>query len=252
MPLPSNFIVIVPAAGVGKRMQANCPKQYLTINNKTILSHTLSKLLSHQRISKVILALGEDDQYFAESDFVNDNNVVRVNGGNERVNSVLNGLLAIDAQEYPWVLVHDAARPCITHQDIDKLIQSCLINQCGGLLASPVRDTMKRGLTMPSKSSSSKLTPEDNNRLNKVDKTIERNQLWHALTPQLYKTAELTFAIEQALSQSLNITDESSAMELAGFESLLVQGSSENIKITHPDDLALAEFYLNRQECGLL
>jgi len=268
------FIVIVPAAGVGKRMQANCPKQYLMINGKTILTHTLNMLLSHPSIKQVIIALSENDQYFSESDFVNHPEVIRVKGGKERVDSVLNGLSAINAEEYPWVLVHDAARPCLTHQDIDKLIETCLGNNCGGLLASPVRDTMKRGFSVdsaltnePRHSLPSKIFPSSdapnidplnidtpnqsapsNKTLNKVKQTVERSQLWHALTPQLYKTTELMLAIEQALKQSQLITDESSAMELAGFASILVSGSSENIKITHPDDLALAEFYLNRQK----
>jgi len=240
MEVVNEFVVIVPAAGVGKRMQANCPKQYLRLNDKTILSHTLSKLLSHPRISQVILALSENDQYFVDSDYVDHPDVIRVSGGQERVDSVLNGLHAIDTDKYPWVLVHDAARPCLSHQDIDNLLETCLLNDCGGLLASPVRDTMKRG-------SSSKLAQSKSCVLSKVENTVERNQLWHALTPQLYKTTELTFAIESSLKQSLIITDESSAMEQVGFASLLVPGSSENIKITHPDDLALAEFYLNRQ-----
>lgn len=239
----NQFIVIVPAAGVGKRMQANCPKQYLTINGKTILTHTINKLLCHPRISKVVVALNENDQYFADSDFVNNSDVIRVKGGKERVDSVLNGLSAIDAEEYPWVLVHDAARPCLSHQDIDNLLESCLVNNCGGLLATPVRDTMKRGFSLAAELT----TKLKDNMPNKVKKTVDRNQLWHALTPQLYKTTELTSAINQAVMQSLIITDESSAMEQAGFASILVSGSSENIKITHPDDLALAEFYLNRQ-----
>mgnify|MGYP000228418772 CR=1 FL=1 len=118
----NDFTVIVPAAGVGKRMQADCPKQYLMIHDKTILSHTLSTLLSHPRISQVILALSENDQYFVDSDFVNHSDVIQVNGGKERVDSVLNGLAVIDVAEYPWVLVHDAARPCLSHQDIDNLL----------------------------------------------------------------------------------------------------------------------------------
>ena len=228
------FIAIVPAAGVGKRMQANCPKQYLCINNETILSHTVMKLLSHPLISQVIIALGTDDQYFSESPLATHLDIIRVDGGTERVHSVLNGLKAVDRKKYPWVLVHDAARPCVSHEDIDKLINQCLSNDYGGILATPVRDTMKRGI----------FTKEATNT---IDSTVEREQLWHALTPQLYKTHELTLAIEQALENGLKITDEASAIEHANLPSLLVSASSENIKITHPDDLALAEFYLNKQ-----
>lgn len=229
------FIVIVPAAGVGKRMQANCPKQYLRINNDTILSHTVKRLLSHPLITQVILALGENDQYFSESDLSHHKDIIRVKGGAERVNSVLNGLLAVDPSEFPWVLVHDAARPCVTHQDIDKLISQCQENNCGGILATPVRDTMKRGVTEVGEVSA-------------IKSTVDREQLWHALTPQLYKTEELTRAIEDALVRGFAITDEASAMEHANHRSLLISANSENIKITHPNDLALAEFYLNKQK----
>ncbi|MCP4990051.1 MAG: 2-C-methyl-D-erythritol 4-phosphate cytidylyltransferase [Colwellia sp.] len=228
------FIVIVPAAGVGKRMKADCPKQYLCINNETILSHTVMKLLSHPAISKIVLAVGIDDQYFAESILAQHNDIIRVNGGVERVDSVLSGLKVVDKHEYPWVLVHDAARPCISHKDIDKLIDECLAHNSGGILAAPVRDTMKRGIRL-------------NAELNKVDSTVDREQLWHALTPQMFKTGELTLAIEEAIANELQITDEASAMEQAKLPSLLVHGSSENIKITHPDDLALAEFYINKE-----
>lgn len=232
------FIAIVPAAGVGKRMQANCPKQYLRINNETILSHTVMRLLNHPLISQVIVALGTDDQYFAESQLAHHKDIIRVNGGTERVNSVLNGLKAVDRDKYPWVLVHDAARPCVSHQDIDKLITQCLSNDYGGILATPVRDTMKRGLLTKDNAKGGS---------NIIESTVEREQLWHALTPQMYKTDELTLAIEQALENSLKITDEASAIEQANLPSLLVSASSENIKITHPNDLALAEFYLNKQ-----
>jgi len=240
------FIAIVPAAGVGKRMQANCPKQYLYINNETILTHTLTKLLNHPLISQVVIALGTDDQYFAESPLAHHPDIIRVTGGAERVDSVLNGLKAVDSAQYPWVLVHDAARPCVSHEDINKLINQCLANDHGGILATPVRDTMKRGTCY--KSSSQGISQDKSKeRINIIASTVDREQLWHALTPQLYKTDELTFAIEQALENNLTITDEASAIEQANLPSLLVCASSENIKITHPNDLALAEFYLAKQ-----
>jgi len=227
------FIVIVPAAGVGKRMLASCPKQYLEINNQSILAHTTNRLLSHPKIAKVIIVLSDEDDYFSQTELADKANVIRVSGGKERVDSVLNGLRAVDTQEYPWVLVHDAARPCVTHNDIDKLIEQCLKSQCGGLLAAQVVDTMKQS----SKTDS-----------NTVSSTIERNNLWHAYTPQMYQTVELKQAIEQALAQGKEITDESSAIELANLPSLLVQGRRDNIKITRPEDLALATFYLAQQK----
>ncbi|PKG86324.1 2-C-methyl-D-erythritol 4-phosphate cytidylyltransferase [Colwellia sp. 75C3] len=240
------FIAIVPAAGVGKRMQANCPKQYLCINNETILSHTVTRLLSHPLINQVIIALGSDDQYFAESKLAHHKDIIRVNGGIERVNSVLNGLKAVDDKKYPWVLVHDAARPCVSHDDIDKLIYQCLANDHGGILATPVRDTMKRGV-FSNDNAKGNAPGNVKGENSTIECTVEREQLWHALTPQLYKTDELTLAIEQALVNGLKITDEASAIEYANLPSLLVSASSENIKITHPNDLALAEFYLNKQ-----
>lgn len=233
------FIVVVPAAGVGKRMQADCPKQYLRIHGESILSHTVNKLLSHPRISEVILALGDNDQYFAESKLAVNPKVIRVSGGKERVDSVLSGLHAVNLQKYPWVLVHDAARPCVSHQDIDELITQCLSHDIGGILASPVRDTMKRG---------NGVEQVDGVNVNSIANTVEREQLWHALTPQLYKTHELISSISSALENNLPITDEASAIEFANLPSLLISGSSENIKVTHPDDLALAEFYLNKQQ----
>lgn len=226
------FVVIVPAAGVGKRMLAACPKQYLKINNQSILTHTTNRLLSHPRIAKVILVLSADDEYFAQTDLADNINIVRVSGGKERVDSVLNGLHAIDVERYPWVLVHDAARPCITHGDIDKIIEECITSNCGGLLAAQVVDTMKQNSKIDS---------------NTVGCTIDRSNLWHAFTPQMYKTVELKQAIEQALEQGSVITDESSAIELAGLPSLLVSGRRDNIKITRPEDLALAAFYLDQQ-----
>ena len=139
----------------------------------------------------------------------------------------------IDIEKYPWVLVHDAARPCVTHDDIDKIIEQCIENNCGGLLAAQVVDTIKKNSQVNSHT---------------VGSTIDRSNLWHAFTPQMYKTVELKQAIEQALEQGLQITDESSAIELAGLPSLLVLGRRDNIKITRPEDIALATFYLDQQK----
>lgn len=223
------LVVVVPAAGVGKRMKATCPKQYLQINQKTIIEHTVSRLSAHPMIKKIIIALGAEDEYFFETGLSANNKVMVVDGGKERVDSVLAGLAVIDPNEFPWVLVHDAARPCLTLDDLNQLIAACLTKDVGGILASPVRDTMKRG--------------DDGF----IQQTIERENLWHALTPQMYPTAQLKNSIEQALSAQATITDEASAIEFSGEQSQLISSSSENIKITHPDDLALAEFILNKQ-----
>jgi len=234
--LPENqqFIVVVPAAGIGKRMLASCPKQYLTIDNQTILSHTINRLLSHKNIAKVILAISDVDAYFAQTTLVDNPNIIRVSGGKERVDSVLNGLQVINDKE--WVLVHDAARPCVTHDDIDKLIKQCLASNSGGILAAPVVDTMKLAIN------------NNANEATQVSKTIDRSSLWHAFTPQMFKTKELKQAIEEAQKKGLLITDESSAIESVGLPCLLVSGRRDNIKITRPEDLVLADFYLKQQQ----
>lgn len=225
------YTVVVPAAGVGKRMRASCPKQYLTINDKTILEHTVQRLLNHEAICHVVIALGEFDEYFPTTALANNSNVTRVIGGKERVDSVLAGLKSLNTEQEQWVLVHDAARPCVQHNDLTQLIKYCVENDHGGILAAPVRDTMKQATSTGI-----------------IDKTLDRSQMWHALTPQMYKTAELTSAIGDALAKDIVITDESSAMEAFGYASGLVSGSSDNIKITQPEDLRLAEFILQQQE----
>ncbi|MBL4940094.1 MAG: 2-C-methyl-D-erythritol 4-phosphate cytidylyltransferase [Colwellia sp.] len=234
------FVVIVPAAGIGKRMLASQPKQYLTINNQSILSHTVNRLLSHKNITKVVLVLSDDDGYFAQTTLADNPNVIRVTGGTERVDSVLSGLKAID--ENHWVLVHDAVRPCVTHGDIDKLIVQCLASNSGGILAAPVTDTMK--LATENEVDVNEIT---NNKATAVSKTVDRSRLWHAFTPQMFKAKELKQAIEQAQAKGLIITDESSAIEYAGLPSLVISGRRDNIKITRPEDLTLASFYLAQQ-----
>lgn len=226
----TGLAVVIPAAGVGKRMQTNCPKQYLLIANKTILEHTVERLLSHPAISLIVIALGSNDQYFPRLSLKYHANVMTVVGGKERVDSVLAGLKVINTNHYPWVMVHDAARPCITHQDIDKLIHTCFKHQQGGLLATPVRDTMKQA------------THDQH-----VATTIDRSLLWHAFTPQMYPTNQLISALAIGLAKGDEITDESSAIEAAGHVSQLVEGRSDNIKITRIDDLALANFILQQQ-----
>ncbi|GHF85808.1 2-C-methyl-D-erythritol 4-phosphate cytidylyltransferase [Thalassotalea marina] len=230
----TSIVAIVPAAGVGKRMQINHPKQYLTIGNQTILEHTVETLLTHPQISKVIIAISAEDEYFQQLPLNKLANVQVVEGGEERVHSVLNGIKAIDTEQTDWVLVHDAARPCLTHQDITKLIDSCLAENTGGILATPVRDTMKRGVAHGQQVF--------------IKQTEEREQLWHALTPQFYPLLQLKNAIEFALSNEVTITDEASAIEYSKHASLLIEGRGDNIKVTRPDDLSLAEFILHKQE----
>ncbi|MGB0936484.1 MAG: 2-C-methyl-D-erythritol 4-phosphate cytidylyltransferase [Colwellia sp.] len=228
------FTVVVPAAGAGKRMLSDCPKQYLKIGSSSVIEHTISNLLAHPLIEKVIVSLSASDAYFSELKVAKDPRVEQVVGGKERVDSVLSGLLSVNQANNQWVLVHDAARPCVTHEEITNLIKQCTENNSGGLLAVPVVDTLKKSVHITS------------NTVAKVKATIDRTDLWQALTPQMYRTNELITAIENALENSIDITDESSAIESIGLASMLVLGSRQNIKITRPEDLALASFYLNK------
>ncbi|QFT10791.1 2-C-methyl-D-erythritol 4-phosphate cytidylyltransferase [Vibrio sp. THAF190c] len=225
------IVAVVPAAGVGSRMKADRPKQYLTINAITILEHTINKLLSHPQVSKVVVAVSEGDPYFPELSLSQHPDVVRVKGGNERADSVLSALNYIQENGLgEWVMVHDAARPCIQQHDIDKLIEVALSHPVGGILAAPVRDTMKRGVD------------------GQIDHTVERANLWHALTPQMFRTLPLQQALTEALEQGVSITDEASAFEWKGASPALVAGRSDNFKVTQPEDLALAEFYLSQNK----
>ncbi|WP_028117043.1 2-C-methyl-D-erythritol 4-phosphate cytidylyltransferase [Ferrimonas senticii] len=213
---------VVPAAGVGKRMGSAIPKQYLPLAGRAILSHTLGLLLSHPRIDKVVVALGAEDGYFSDLAEAGHPDLIVVSGGAERSDSVR--LALAELPEEAWALVHDAARPCLHHDDIDALLAQC--GAQGAILASPVRDTMKRA-----------------NGVGNIDHTVEREALWHALTPQLFPAK----ALSQALTEHQHnraITDEASALELCGWTPKLVAGRADNIKVTHPDDLRLAELFL--------
>lgn len=221
------FTVVVPAAGVGSRMGASCPKQYLPLAGKFLIEHTLERLLAHPRIERVVVAIAPDDTFFATLAVASHPRLRVTVGGVERATSVLNGLALVESE---WVLVHDAARPCITHQDMDKLIHQGLACD-GAILGSRVRDTMKRS-----------------DAAGFIQKTVDREQLWHALTPQFFRSQPLRMALEQGLASGAVITDEASAMESAGFKPLMVEGRADNIKVTRPEDLALAALYLSQQE----
>lgn len=228
---PQSVIAVVPAAGVGSRMKADRPKQYLKINGKTILEHTVEKLLVHPQVSQIVVAISDDDPYYPELPLTQNPQVIRVDGGSERADSVLSALDYIEKQQLgDWVMVHDAARPCVQLSDIDKLISTAMSHDVGAILAAPVRDTMKRGAQ------------------GQIDHTVERADLWHALTPQMFRAEPLWNVLSEALQQGVSITDEASAFEWKGFSPALVAGRSDNFKITQPEDLALAEFYLSQNK----
>lgn len=210
-------------------MLAPKAKQYLTIGDKTILEHTISTMLSHPNIAQVVVVLHPNDDIFETLEIAKRSDVISVCGGAERVDSVLKGLLYLQKQgQYEKVLVHDAARPCIQHADISKLITQCAPNK-SGILAVPVADTIKQATSANSTS---------------ISKTIDRSTLWQAQTPQLSSINMLVEAIEKALTEGALITDEASALEYSNIEVLLVEGQTSNIKITRPSDLDLARYYL--------
>ncbi|MCG6975956.1 MAG: 2-C-methyl-D-erythritol 4-phosphate cytidylyltransferase [Acidiferrobacterales bacterium] len=226
---------IVPAAGAGNRMGSSAPKQYLPLQGKTVLAVTLERLASFPAIKGVFVGLSKDDtQWPHVADSLKDLPVEISGyiGGAERANTVVNGLKALSeiAEDGDWVLVHDAARPCVRHEDIQKLIDEVTDTDDGGILALPITDTVK-------------LTREDG----RIDKTIDRTGLWRALTPQLFPLADLARALDRALLEEATITDEASAMEHIGAMPRCVEGHPDNIKITYPADLELAELYLSQQ-----
>ncbi|WP_199609547.1 2-C-methyl-D-erythritol 4-phosphate cytidylyltransferase [Flocculibacter collagenilyticus] len=233
----TQIIAVIPAAGVGARMQADIPKQYLMLQNKTILEHTVEKLLNQPEVDHIVIAISDGDAYYADLAIANHPRVHVASGGKERADSVLSALNTIlnspnysKTEQNTWALVHDAARPLVNNQDISLLIQTCLHNQYGGILAAPVKDTMKQATTV--------------NGSVTINKTIDRSELWHALTPQLFPCELLCNAIEQAMKHNIAVTDEASAIEYIGEKVALVEGSAENIKITRPVDLKLAAFLM--------
>ncbi|MRS19470.1 2-C-methyl-D-erythritol 4-phosphate cytidylyltransferase [Pantoea sp. SOD02] len=227
-PILADVIAVVPAAGVGSRMQAACPKQYLTIGQFTLLEHSVARLLAHPAVKQVIVPVSNDDGWFDSLPLAQDSRILRVTGGDTRAESVLAGLNAIQHSE--WVLVHDAARPCLHPDDLARLLAVREYSKVGGILAAPVRDTMKRA--EPGKTA--------------IAHTVEREDLWHALTPQFFPHQLLTACLTRALHEGATITDEASALEYCGYHPVLVSGRSDNIKVTRPEDLALAAFYLTQ------
>jgi 2-C-methyl-D-erythritol 4-phosphate cytidylyltransferase len=207
-------------------MELDFPKQYIKIKNRTILEYTLKTLLSHPNIVRIVVSLHQEDNYFQKLSISSDLRVFSVLGGNERIHSVLSGLIIeTDAK---WVIIHDAVRPCLSYQDLENLIAITKNSKVGGILARPVCDTIKYS----------------NYKNKKILHTLPRNHLWHALTPQLFPINLLRFCLKKIIEDKINITDEASALEYCGYHPLIVLGSYKNIKITYPEDLFFAEFYL--------
>ncbi len=233
----TQFWGIVPAAGVGKRMNAHCPKQYLPLfrDNEavtcTVIEQTLHRLLSVDLFKKIVVAISVDDAYWPDLPIATHPVILRAQGGRERADSVLNALRALEglANENDWVLVHDAARPCITKEEIELLISTLRDDVVGGILALSSHDTLKE---VEGK---------------QITGTLNRNRIWRALTPQMFRYGLLKKALEATQGNDA-VTDEASALEIQGFTPKIVEGRSDNIKITRPEDLALAQFYLTTQQ----
>lgn len=223
-----DITAILPAAGIGKRMNSVLPKQYLMIGSKTVLEYSVHSLLFQSCIRRCIVVINAHDRWFNRLPIACDPKIVTVIGGNTRADSVMAGLEYV--KNSMWVLVHDAVRPCLHYDDLFRLFKITEFSQVGGILAMPVRDTIKQ-----SHSSS-----------NVVRYTLNRNNLWHALTPQLFNYNLLKYCLGQALKNRIDITDEASAVEYCGYESILVRGRPDNIKITYKDDLKLVSLYLSR------
>ncbi|NOQ93057.1 MAG: 2-C-methyl-D-erythritol 4-phosphate cytidylyltransferase [Methylophaga sp.] len=225
------FWAVVPAAGVGKRMQADRPKQYLPLANKTVLEQTLMRLLDADVFSAVAVAISKEDPYWPELELSNHDKVITAADGKERADSVLSALKSLrdQASDSDWVLVHDAARPCLTSSDIHLLIETLKDDDVGGILALSSHDTLKNveGLN--------------------ITETIDRSVIWRALTPQMFRYGMLKQALEQAEGNPA-VTDEASALEMQGLQPKIVEGRPDNIKITRPEDLALAQFYMEHQQ----
>lgn len=221
---------IIPASGIGRRMQSERPKQYLSFCGKTILEHTLDRLLSCPLIHGAIVIISDNDPYWSALKYQPGKPLHIAAGGIERQDSVINGLsLLTDMFDGVFALVHDAVRPLVLEQDLARLINS-VSGAEGAILASPVADTLKR-----------------QDEAGAIKQTIDRSGLWRALTPQLFDAELLLQALQQARDKNQIMTDDASAMEALGHHPLLVEGSSENIKITRPDDLRLAKLIWEKQ-----
>jgi 2-C-methyl-D-erythritol 4-phosphate cytidylyltransferase len=224
------FWVIVPAAGSARRMGAAVPKQYLPLAGRTVIEWSLAPLLAHPHSAGIVVALSVQDQHWSQMALAREAKIVTTTGGAERMDSVLAGLevLRSRAAPYDWVLVHDAARPCLAAADLDRLLEALQDDAVGGLLAAPVVDTLKRA--------------DEGGR---VEQTVARERLWRALTPQMFRRDVLYRALIDARARGIAVTDEAQAVEALGLQPKLVPGDADNIKITLPEDLARAERILS-------
>jgi 2-C-methyl-D-erythritol 4-phosphate cytidylyltransferase len=229
VPRPLRYIALIPAAGVGARVDGEVPKQYLRLGERTMLEHSIDALLSDGRIDRVFIVVAPADTRWQRLNVDHERVEFLPVGGATRAESVRNGLIAIAARtaDDDRVLVHDAARPCLTEEQLGRLIDDIGDDDSGGLLAVPLADTLKRA--------------EDG----RVGITLDRSSLWCAQTPQLFRVGSLRAALASGAIDE--ITDEASAMERAGHAPRLVMGGVSNLKVTTAEDLVLARAILGEQ-----
>ncbi|HEY0659707.1 MAG TPA: 2-C-methyl-D-erythritol 4-phosphate cytidylyltransferase [Lysobacter sp.] len=222
---------VIPAAGRGTRIGGEVPKQYLQIAGRPLIGHALDVLLAHPRVAGAMVALAADDGRWPGWTTLHGKPLLRCVGGGERAESVLAALHALpgDVGEEALVLVHDAARPNLHRDDLDRLIAAAEAHGDGAILAAPVRDTLKRA-----------------DRAARIASTEPRDGLWRAFTPQAFRRGALTGALEDAHAAGLLVTDEAMAMERLGARPQLVEGRADNLKVTTPADLALAAYLLTK------
>lgn len=214
-------------------MRADIPKQYLPLLGRPVILHTLERLCRFPPMRGVIVGISAEDSHWHALSFSRDNFLGSYIGGASRARTVLNGLLTLSrhADDDDWVMVHDAVRPCVRHGDLDKLVREAYVSNDGALLACPVADTLKRAERDP-----------------RVLQTVPRAGLWRAFTPQMFRFRTLRDALNVVIERGQDVTDDSEAVESVGGHPVLVEGHPDNIKITHPGDLALAELFLKQQE----
>ena len=223
---------VVPAAGRGTRFGGERPKQYLQVAGRTLVEHALDALLAHPRVAGIVVALSADDAYWTGCVSRHDGRVRTCVGGGERADSVLAALEALPEglDDSTLVLVHDAARPNLYLDDLDRLIVAASTHPDGAILAAPVRDTLKRA-------------GDDGS----IAATEPRESLWRALTPQAFRRGLLTTALRAARAEGVSVTDEAMAIERQGGRPRLVEGRDDNLKVTTQADRALVEFLLDRR-----
>ncbi len=227
------YVGLVPAAGSGRRLGGELPKQYLEVGGSPLIAHAIRALLAEPRIDCVFVVLSNDDERFKRIEWgaATGRVVPLYCGGETRSISVYNGLVACaDALDLnDWMLVHDAARPCLAPSDVARLIDAMTATEIGGLLAAPVADTLKQ---------------DDGD--GRVARTVDRSSLWRALTPQMFRYGTLLQALGGGRAQDAAMTDEASAVERLGFHPRLIAGMSSNIKVTLQEDLALVAAWMQQ------